>query len=129
MYNLSKRVSKELYSSTVVLKAAYSFLERCYIHIEDDGSDWFISAKLKDEAEFSEQLMLELENELIAQAVRERVITQTKSIREILMARAMSSTLIDTEDSVKRIKEESGDISDDELKSILTSWFDKNERA
>lgn len=122
------RISKELYSSTVVLKAAYSFLERCYIHIEDDGSDWAISAKQKDETETSEQLMVELENELIAQAVRERVITQTKSIREVLMARAMSSTLIDTEDSVKRIEAESGDISDDELKSILTSWFDKNER-
>ena len=129
MYNLSKRVSKELYSSTVVLKAAYSFLERCYIHIEDDGSDWVISAKLKDETESPEKVMFELENELIAQAVRERVITQTKSIREILMARAMSSTLIDTEDSVKRIEEESEDISNDELKSILTSWFDKNERA
>lgn len=129
MYNLSKRISKELYSSTVVLKAAYSFLERCYIHIEDVGSDWVISAKLKDETETSEQLMVELENELIAQAVRERVITQTKSIREVLMARAMSSTLIDTEDSVKRIEAESEDISDDELKSILTSWFDKDERA
>lgn len=128
MYNLSMRISKELYSSTVVLKAAYSFLERCYIHIEDDGSDWVISAKQKDETETSEQLMVELENELIAQAVRERVITQTKSIREVLMARAMSSTLIDTEDSVKRIEAESGDISDAELKSILTSWFDKNER-
>ena len=128
MYNLSKRVSKELYPSTVVLKAAYSFLERCYIHIEDDGSDWVISAKLKDETESPEKVMFELENELIAQAVRERVITQTKSIREILMARAMSSTLIDTEDSVKRIEEESEGISDEELKSILTSWFDKNER-
>lgn len=122
------RISKELYSSTAVLKAAYSFLERCYIHIEDDGSDWVISAKQKDETETSEQLMVELENELIAQAVRERVITQTKSIREVLMARAMSSTLIDTEDSVKRIEAESGNISDAELKSILTSWFDKNER-
>ena len=38
-------------------------------------------------------IALEFENEMLAQAVRYHVYLQTHTIREILMARAMSSTI------------------------------------
>ena len=120
------RVPKELYSAATVLKAAYAFLENSYIHIGDGGEEWVISWRMKDSSQPDTNLSAEFENELIANAVREHVIRQTKTIREIIMARAMTSTVIDTEDPLERIAGDNSDISNEELGSILTNWFDKN---
>ena len=68
---------------------------------------------------------LEFENELLAQTVRYHVYLQTHAIREILMARAMSSTITgsDTEYNKENLPE-----SLDSLENILTDWFAKNEK-
>ena len=83
-----------------------------------------IRAKKNDDLQ---QIIAEFENELIAQAVRERVFKQTKSIREMLFARAITSTMIDTENSMQRIQDENNDISEAELDDILKSWFEQHE--
>ena len=62
-----------------------------------------------------------------AQALREQVYRRTKTLREILLARAMTSTMIDREDPVKAVEAEATDISPDELKEILTDWFERYE--
>lgn len=70
-------------------------------------------------------LTLEFENEMLAQAVRYQVYLQTHTIREILMARAMSSTI--TGSNTELEKDELPD-SIENLDSILMDWFEKNEK-
>lgn len=127
MFEIEMRFPKQIYSSTAILKSAYGFLDRCYIHIGDGGDAWTVQMKRKDKQMPEELLGLDFENELIAQALRERVFQQTKTIREMLMARAMTSSVIDTGDPLSRIEHERGDVSDDELNAILTSWFEQHE--
>lgn len=126
MFDAVIPVSKELYSSTAVLKAAYTFLNSAYFRVSDNGSKWEVSIRAKKNDDL-QQIIAEFENELIAQAVRERVFKQTKSIREMLFARAITSTMIDTENSMQRIQDENNDISEAELDDILKSWFEQHE--
>ena len=72
--------------------------------------------------------MGEFENELISQAVRWNVYQQTHTLRELLMARAMTSTMIDDNDPMERIAGDQADIDENELNSILTNWFDSYEK-
>ena len=67
-------------------------------------------------------------NELISQAVRWNVYQQTHTLRELLMARAMTSTMIDDNDPMERIAGDQADIDENELNSILTNWFDSYEK-
>lgn len=126
MYQTVANVNKTLFPPEVVLKAAYAFLETDYIHIGEDDSHWVIQMSPKAEVA-PKNRTAEFENELLSQAVRFQVFKQTKSIREILLARAMTSTMVDQEDPIGKIQSEQDDISNEELKQILTDWFDKNE--
>lgn len=123
MFEMKTCVTKQIYSSTAALKAAYSFLDRAYIHIADAGEDWEISFEPKTDGQ--DTLPAEFENELIAQTVRERVAKGTRTIREMLMARALASSVIDEEDPIARMQAEDDDIPSEEPEDILTSWFDK----
>lgn len=128
MYQTEVRVDKSLFPPEVVLKAAYAFLETDYIHIDEDGAYWVVQMSPKP-GTAPENRTAEFENELLSQAVRFQVFKQTKSIREILLARAMTSTMVDQEDPIGRIQSEQDDISNEELEQILTDWFDKNEEC
>lgn len=127
MYQTVANVSKALFPPEVVLKAAYAFLETDYIHIDEDDAHWIIQMSAKGETETKNRTS-EFENELLSQSVRFQVFKQTKSIREILLARAMTSTMVDQEDPIGKIQSEQDDISNEELKQILTDWFDKHEK-
>jgi len=124
IYTSVKRVPKSLYPAVVVLKSAYTFLERAYLHIDESESEWIISIEAKEDALDASSLLSEFENELITQSVRERVYQETKTIREVLMARAMASTMIDTRDPIETIQAEQSDISEEELQIILKDWFE-----
>lgn len=127
MYQTVANVSKALFPPEVVLKAAYAFLETDYIHIDEDDVYWIVEMSPKRGIE-SINRTAEFENELLSQAVRFQVFKQTKSIREILLARAMTSTMVDQADPIQKIQSEQDDISNEELKQILTDWFDKHEK-
>ena len=122
MYECQKMLPKSLYPSISVLKAAYMFLERAYIHIEETEDAWNVHLSPKRNADSVSE---EFENELIAQALREQVYQRTKALREILLARAMTSTMIDRQDPVQRFETEKTDISSHELDDILTDWFER----
>lgn len=70
------------------------------------------------------------ENELLAQQVRRLVFQQTHSLREILMARAMSSSLVDQEDTLARLEKEQGQQAHaaGQFDSIMKDWFERNEK-
>ena len=120
-------VKKKIYPSNLLLKTAYAFLDEAYIHFEEAREDWIVCITPKEPGADFQNLLRRFENELISQTVRMQVYNKTKTLRELLMARAMTTSMIDQEDPLEKIKEdELSDISDDELKDILTEWFTKN---
>ncbi len=117
------RFNQELYPKAAVMKAAYHFIDRCYVHVDIDENDYVIDITCKSENDV-EGLPLEFENELLAQAVRYQVYLQTHTLREILLARALSSTITGSETA---LMDETLPEGIDNLESILTDWFEKNE--
>ena len=120
-------VSKTLYPASVVLKSAYNFIDSCYIHIDDDGDMWVVWLEPKTSDGILRDIKKSFENELVSQAVRLIVYERTRNIREMMLARALSSSMAvvrGDEDAVSDYRAD--DISDEELDGILTSWFDSH---
>ena len=113
-----------LYPKEAIMKAAYHFIDRCYVHVDICDGDYVVNMIPKKGCRIDD-VSGEFENELLAQAVRYYVYQQTHTIREILMARAMSSTISggyyesDSEELPEKV---------DDLESILMDWFEKNEK-
>ena len=124
MKKTTLRFKEKLYPREAVMKAAYHFIDRCYIHVDTCDEEYVIDITSKDDSN-ADTVAFEFENELLAQTVRYQVYLQTHTIREILMARAMSSTI--TGSNTKLENEQLPD-SIENLDSILTDWFEKNEK-
>lgn len=127
MYTYTFHINKNLYPPEILLKAAYSFLDAAYIHFDEDDASWIVNMEPKTQNEFTDQIRSEFENELLAQTVRSNIASRTKTIREIILARAMTSTMITEEDPIIKIQAEQSDVSDEMLEQILTDWFDSHE--
>lgn len=123
MEHIILQFNQELYPKEAVMKAAYHFIDRCYVHVDLCDADYVVTLTAKKGIELGEAAN-ELKNELLAQAVRYQVYLQTHTLREILMARAMSSTItgIDYGSDTVQLPEQV-----DHLESILMDWFEKNE--
>ena len=124
MAEKSISVRKVIFPPEVLLKAAYSFLDTCYIRFDEDADNWIVQISPKKESSVCDNLANEFENELLSQAVRISVYNRTHSIREILLARAMASTMVDEDDPISKIQAEQNNMPDGELEKILTDWFD-----
>jgi His-Xaa-Ser system protein HxsD len=112
---------RDLYPKEAVMKAAYHFIGRCYLYIDQNDEDYIIQMTAKDGCSL-EMIPNEFENEMLAQAVRFQVYEQTHMIRELLMARAMSSTIIEAPAKIPEISDTA-----ESLEDILTDWFDAYE--
>ena len=116
------KYNKELYSKIALIKAAYNFTDRAYVHLDADKKYYYVSISAKDEKEeISDD---EFENEILAQSARHEIYLQTKSIRELMLARAVATSVValkdEDESSNSEIEQE---FSEDE---ILKDWFDTN---
>ena len=109
--------SKELYP-----KIAYSFTDRAYIHL--DANDTHYMVDIIPKLGCSEISEAEFTNEILCQCVRHEIYQQTKNIRELLVARAMASTVIQQNGS--RLEDVSDEMSNEE-KTILIDWFDAHD--
>lgn len=127
MYTYSIELKKSVYPKVAVLKAAYGFIEENYIHIDDNGESWIVSISAKQEQEYSENIGKDFENDLLAQTVRYSVYQETHTVRELLLARAMTSTMIENAEHVEEPENSNDDISEEQLDEILTSWFENHE--
>ena len=117
------KFSKELYPKVVLLKAAYNFTDRAYIHLDADDIYYYVELTEKDGETVSEQ---DFENEMLAQSVRHEIYLQTKTIRELLLARAMATTVITDRELTEEQEPEAEE--DNFLESdILKDWFAENE--
>lgn len=115
------KFNKELYSKIALIKAAFNFTDSSYIHLDSDDKFYYVTIEPKNgENDIAEK---EFINEMLAQSVRHEVYKQTKSIRELLLARAMATSII-VEDGI--IEEEYEEETFDE-NEILKDWFAQNE--
>lgn len=113
--------SKEIYNKEAIIKAAYMYTDKAYVHIDVDEGNFIINIESKesgqdaiDEKEFM--------NEVLSQIARQIVRKDTQNIRELMLARAFSSTVISKYDDDCSENEEEVDIDD-----ILMDWFEKYE--
>lgn len=114
------KFNRELYSKIALMKAAYNYTDTAYIHLDADEKYYYVDIKPKDENKtISEQ---EFANEMLAQSVRHEVYLQTKNIRELLVARAVSTSMVDNDmDQEEHLR--TTPYSED---NILKDWFDKD---
>lgn len=115
------KYSKEIYDKDVIIKAAYCFSDRAYLHLDAEENYYVVTIHSKQENDFCDYEN-EFENELLAQQARKMIAIKTKNIRELIAARALSSTIVELENELN--EEESTYNSTD----ILKDWFEeKNE--
>ena len=115
---------KELYSKIALIKAAYNFTDIAYVHLDADDCYYYVTIESKQTGlEVSDQTFI---NEMLTQSVRHEVYQQTKNIRELLLARAMATSVIVDEKLLE----------DDEIhcdycteSEILKDWFSENEES
>ena len=117
------RFRKELYSKVALIKAAYNFTDNAYVHLDADDYYFYVTVESKT----PDRLVSEKEfiNEMLTQSVRHEVYQQTKNIRELLLARAMATSVI-VDDAL--IDEQDTDNSFEE-NDILQDWFAANEKV
>lgn len=117
------KYNRELYSKTALIKAAYNFTDRAYLHLDADKSYYYVSISTKDgQQEVTNQ---EFENEILAQSARHEIYLQTKNIRELMLARAVATSVVaPREEAVETDSENTHAFSEDE---ILKDWFEANE--
>lgn len=111
--------NKNLYNKTALLKAAYNFTDKAYIHLDVDEKQYIVDVEMKEgKSSVSEKDFL---NEMITQMVRLDVQQRTKTIRELTLARAFSSTIIEN-NNIEELENDEVNIND-----ILQDWFEKYE--
>ncbi len=110
----------KIYPKEAVLKAAYAFIDDYYIHIQLDNNMYRIDFTPKDE-NLSDPVISQFENELISATIRLQVYQQTHVLREIMLGRAMASTMIMDDESVDLSETE--DNNSEALGDILKDWF------
>lgn len=117
------KFSKELYSKIALIKAAYNYTDIAYVHLDADDIYYYVSFENKNPGqEINEQDFI---NEMLAQSVRHEIYQQTKNIRELLLARAMATSVI-VENGIEENEEVNGLFSENE---ILKDWFVANEES
>lgn len=117
------KYNRELYSKTALIKAAYNFTDRAYLHLDADKNYYYVSISTKDgQPEVTDQ---EFENEILAQSARHEIYLQTKNIRELMLARAVATSVVaPREEAAETDSENTHTFSEDE---ILKDWFEANE--
>jgi His-Xaa-Ser system protein HxsD len=114
--------SKELYPRIALIKGAYNFTDVAYIHLDADQEYYYVDIEMKQGKPVIQEK--DFVNEMLAQSVRHEIYTKTKDIRELLLARAMATTIVaDTNAS----QEELFDSDQYDESEILKDWFQEND--
>ena len=114
-------VPKKIYEKTALLKTAYHFINDYYVFIDCNETEYIVSMRCKNESA-DDKIADKFLNELLAQTVRLHVYNQTHTIRELLLGRAMASTMVQTEYSPLP-----QNTANDKLDNIIEDWFEKHE--
>lgn len=104
----------DLYPKVALIKAAYHFTDEFYVHLDEKDGYYVVNIEPKADSDISE---MEFNNEMLAQVTRYEIFQQTKEIREISLARALASTVIEKDSIV------TNDDVDEDAEEILKNWF------
>lgn len=118
---------KDLYSKDTLLKAAYHFTDNYYVYLGLENDCYFVDFNSKTEASIvEEELQNQFKNEILAQMIHQTVSNETADLRKILVARALSSTMIDEEEPMNEVsfQEVASSVNMEELSAIARDWFD-----
>lgn len=117
------KYNRELYSKTALIKAAYNFTDIAYVHLDADDKYYYVTIESKN-ADFliDENSFV---NEMLTQSVRHEVYQQTKHIRELMLARAMASSVV-VNNSLDEENELDGQLYRED--EILKDWFENNDK-
>ena len=119
MDTVTLQLDQQLYSKEVLLKTAYSFTDRVYLHLAQDGNGrWLVSWTCKEGCELRPEAF---ENELIAQELRSGLLEKTAEVRKLILARAFASTVVDTAGAPEAAAPAE---APDDPQDILKGWFD-----
>lgn len=117
---------KEFYSKEALLKAAYHFTDRAYVYLGVEDGSFFVDFTAKGGTQFDkEKLENEFKNELLAQMIHQTVSKETTVLRELLVARALSSTMVDESISSDIAESPMTEDAQDALDAIAKDWFDE----
>ena len=119
---------KEFYSKEALLKAAYHFTDRAYVYLGVEDGCFFVDFTAKGGTQFDkEKLENEFKNELLAQVIHQTVSKETTVLRELLVARALSSTMVDESISSDAAESPMTEDAQDALDAIAKDWFDEKQ--
>lgn len=118
--------AKELYSKEALLKAAYHFTDNYYIYLGVEGNSFFVDFSSRDDSPIdSDKLQNLFKNEILAQVIHQSISNETSDLRKLLVARALSSTMVDEEESTPNNEPETmSEESLNELSAIAKDWYD-----
>ncbi|MBP3531239.1 MAG: hypothetical protein J6K25_08675 [Thermoguttaceae bacterium] len=111
------------------MKASYRFIDRAYVRLDATSTHYVVELTPKPNAEpFDEREFLD---ELLEESARSIVYRRTKNVRELLVARAVGSSLAQiaepTPESEERKGEADGDLEKERL--LLKDWFERHNDA
>lgn len=87
------RVDVGVYSLEAVLKSAYRFTGRCFIHIAHaDDNALLVRMRPKDPNENPDSSLRDFLNDLLDQRLRSIIEAETAQTRDLIMAHALSKT-------------------------------------
>lgn len=98
-------LNRDIYALPAIMKTAYLFTEQFYIYMDIEDEQYLrvdFKAKPILSKEEAEQRLGEFHNELLHQCIRLEVAKQTKEIRELVMGRALYSTVIETNKNIEQ---------------------------
>jgi len=115
------KFTKELYPKEAVLKAAQFFTDKYYMSLDIDEQYYYVDIQPID-GEIEKDIEKQFANEVLTQSARFKVMQETKGIRELILGRALASTIIDDSDT--------GFVDDENIhaEDILNSWFDEYDK-
>ena len=123
MESIFAEYDSTIYEKAALLKAAYAFIDEYYIHLEFNASGNYSIQFTPKLVDMKKDIVERFENELLAQTVRQHVYRETKDLREIMVARAMASSMIVNDDAVNVTVSEKESQNSYDLNNILTDWF------
>lgn len=119
------RFVKELYPKIALIKAAFNFTDVAYMHLDSDQKYYYVYWETKPgNKEVCEKDFI---NEMLSQSLRHEVYVQTKSIRELLLARAMATSVVIDEGTCNSADIENEQSMAFDEKEILKDWFERND--
>jgi His-Xaa-Ser system protein HxsD len=122
---------ESLYPKDAVFGAAYTLLDRCFVHIDRNETKLLVRLRAKPGVQVASDLLAgEFESEALAQSWRREIIRENQALIESVTSRALAGAAgaPGLDDLLDEDLGDLGDAFDDPL-GIAVSWEDKYGKA